>query len=567
MKKKLFMLSIFLILNLTANSQYVYKAELDKEFEEGTTIKVDSLSDLQTNNLYKLAKIWGFIKYYHPYIAKGALNWDNELFRILPIILKAESEVEAEKNMFNWLQKILITKIDSGDKIGNTPNVKQRANTAFFKDKTLKNKQLKTLLLAIETVKKPQFHYYIGFVKEVGNPFFSHELTYKNLNFKDDGVKLLGLFRYWNIVNYFFPYRYLMDDDWDKTLKAFIPKIIQADDNLTYKLCLLTLVGKVQDTHANIVVQDETLYWFWGSNKVPIEVKMIENQVVVTHIYDSLAVGDIRVGDVITAINNQKITERIEDKIKYCPASNRPTQLRNLMEFILRTNEISLDLAIEGKGNQHVNCVNTMIFQDRKMSIPAHKLLDDNIGYIYPASLQRNTIDAIMQKYMDTKGIIIDLRCYPADFIVYKLGKYLMPSPREFVKFTSGNIDRAGDFEMGKPIEVGILKPDYYKGKIAILINEETLSQAEYSTMAWRVAPKATVIGSTTAGADGNISPIILPGNISTYISGIGVYYPDGKETQRVGIVPDIECHPTINGIKNGLDELLNKAIEIVRQK
>ncbi len=47
-------------------------------------------------------------------------------------------------------------------------------------------------------------------------------------------------------------------------------------------------------------------------------------------------------------------------------------------------------------------------------------------------------------------------------------------------------------------------------------------------------------------------------------ISGIGVYYPDGKETQRLGIVPDIELRPTIKGIRENRDELLEKAIEII---
>ena len=39
------------------------------------------------------------------------------------------------------------------------------------------------------------------------------------------------------------------------------------------------------------------------------------------------------------------------------------------------------------------------------------------------------------------------------------------------------------------------------------------------------------VVGSTTAGADGKVSTIILRGNISTWISGLGVYYSAGRET------------------------------------
>ena len=49
-------------------------------------------------------------------------------------------------------------------------------------------------------------------------------------------------------------------------------------------------------------------------------------------------------------------------------------------------------------------------------------------------------------------------------------------------------------------------------------------------------------------------------------ISGIGVYYPDGAETQRLGIVPDVVVKPTIKGVRQGKDEVLDKAIDIINQ-
>lgn len=51
---------------------------------------------------------------------------------------------------------------------------------------------------------------------------------------------------------------------------------------------------------------------------------------------------------------------------------------------------------------------------------------------------------------------------------------------------------------------------------------------------------------------------------ISTLITGIGVYYPDGGETQSVGIVPDIEVRLTVDGFREGRDEVLEKAIGII---
>ena len=167
---------------------------------------------------------------------------------------------------------------------------------------------------------------------------------------------------------------------------------------------------------------------------------------------------------------------------------------------------------------------------------------------------------------MDKKGLIIDLRCYPSHFIVFSVGKYLMPEPTEFVKFTFSSLAQPGQFVFSDPLEAGETREDYFKGKVIILINEITQSNAEYTTMALRVAPRATVVGSTTAGADGNVSQITLPGNVNTMISGIGVYYPDGTETQRVGIVPDVEVHPTIAGMRTGRDEVLERAVELVER-
>ena len=96
---------------------------------------------------------------------------------------------------------------------------------------------------------------------------------------------------------------------------------------------------------------------------------------------------------------------------------------------------------------------------------------------------------------------------------------------------------------------------------MAILVDEVTQSQAEYTTMAFRSRPGTVVVGSQTAGADGNVSAIPIPGAQRTMISGIGVYYPDGTPTQGIGIVPDLEVRPSIAGIRAARDELLEAAV------
>ena len=50
-------------------------------------------------------------------------------------------------------------------------------------------------------------------------------------------------------------------------------------------------------------------------------------------------------------------------------------------------------------------------------------------------------------------------------------------------------------------------------------------------------------------------------------ISGLGVYTPEREQTQRVGLKPDIEIFPTIEGIKEKRDEVLERGIAEILNK
>src|SRR6185437_6927878 len=152
---------------------------------------------------------------------------------------------------------------------------------------------------------------------------------------------------------------------------------------------------------------------------------------------------------------------------------------------------------------------------------------------------------------------------YPPAFMPFVMGAYLASKATAFVSFTFPDLMNPGAFRFGS----GPLIPpglNHYKGKVVILVDETTQSQAEYTAMALRAMPNAVVMGSTTAGADGNVSTIPLPGGLSTMISGLGVFYPDHRPTQRVGIVPDVLVRPTVKGIAAGRDELVEAAVRLL---
>lgn len=499
------------------------KAVLDKEFAYGSKFSISKdLSDKQIENLYTLCKKWGQLKYHNSKVANGDYNWDYELFRMLPSVKSPEFDIKLNQ----WSETL--EKLDTFDITS---------------------------------------HYYIDFQHGIGNPIFKHEEPYRSLHFGDTGMRLLALFRYWNMIEYFFPYKDLIDKSWNEVLKAYIPRVVNNDTELSFKLTILQLIGEISDTHANIWQSDKTLREFHGTRMAPIEIQFISDLPVVSALAENWDENlQIKTGDIITAINGKPVELLIKEKIKYSPASNYITQLNTVARRLVRANDHALKISFINDTGAFTETLNT--YTPNEISFPehhlSHKELKNDIGYIYPGTLEKDEIHEIMERFMDKQGIIIDLRCYPSDFIVFKLGQYLMPHPIEFVKFSTTSLEHPGKFEFTSPVKVGTENPDYFKGKIAILINESTMSQAEYTAMALRKAPKAKVIGSQTAGADGNTSGITLPGNIYTMISGIGVYYPDGTQTQRIGIVPDIEIHPTVDGLRQDKDEVLERAIDYI---
>lgn len=393
------------------------------------------------------------------------------------------------------------------------------------------------------------------------------------MEYPDAGFRLLSLYRYWNMIHYFFPYKHLSDKDWNTTLKEYVPKFVDAKSELDYELATVQIIGDVQDTHAGLWGKDDKIEAMFGENQAPFKAKFIENKLVVTKYYNPeyKEVSKLKIGDIITHIDGKTVETLKKDLYKYHTASNETVKDRDISSTILRSpkTEIPINYISNGKKEKHNLTLykrSSLNLYGTDMTTKCYKMLAGNIGYVTLENIQDEDIPEIKKMFKNTKGIVIDIRNYPSTFVPFKLGNYFVSKPTPFVKFTRMNVQNPGEFNL----MVGADIPndaETYAGKLVVLVNEQSQSQSEYTAMAFRAGDNTTIVGSTTAGADGNMTYIYLPGGLRTGISGIGVYYPNGGETQRIGIVPDVEVKPTIKGIQEGKDEVLEKAIEIIRKE
>lgn len=551
---------------------YENKADLDTVFNKTSGIAQINMSPQVLSNLHIAGQFWGFLKYHHPAIAKGDYNWDAELFRLLPQVIKSKDNTALNKALEAYLDRLPIMVSEKKPPVFAEQQIALKPNYGQLFDGSILSKTLTDKLLNIKNTPGSAVHYYISMEPGVGNPKFKNERPYAQMVFPDAGYRLLSLYRYWAIINYFFPYKDLIGTDWNKELTTAIPAFVSAKNEEEYTLNVLRLIAKIHDTHANIWGANAVMKKINGKEWAPLKTKFIENKLVVTgYLLDTLDVKNkFKIGDVITTINGKSIPELIKAFLPRTPASNYDTQLRDLPNYLLRGHTKSFSFNIQRNGKTLTETIGSaaesVVPYKAYPGKTAYSLLNDEIGYVFPGKYKNSDLPEIKKLFKTTKGIIIDMRCYPSEFMPFTFGNYLKSSSSPFVMFSTGSLVQPGLFLYSSPLNNGALAMDYYKGKVVVIVNAESQSQAEYTTMAFQSAGNVKVIGSTTAGADGNISPFTLPGGISTMISGIGIFYPDKTPTQRVGVKIDKVIRPTIKGIAAGKDELLDKAIEMIRQ-
>ncbi|MBT0552411.1 S41 family peptidase [Riemerella anatipestifer] len=517
------------------------------------------------------SKVWGFLKYYHPQVAKGNYNWDEQLFEILPKIEKATTKNDLSKIYLDWISSLgSIEECKKCNRKSTNLYFNKNFSLSWIDNNKFFTYELSEKLEFIENNRHQGESYYVKYEnKKNGNLNFTNELIYSGLDWNNQNLRLLTLFRYWNIIEYFFPYKYQIDANWDDVLIEMIPKFINPNSENEFHLAMLELVVSIGDSHAGFV-SDETKKYF-GHYWIPADFKLINGNAVITKFYnDSLAkADDLKIGDVITKVNNQEVEKIFKQNKKYISGSNLARKRKNAYYTIFNGSSDSVNVEFIRDDKTYNKTIKRYKFKEfgyeREKEIEKFKILNGNIGYVNMGILEKKDVSEAMEKLKNTKAIVFDIRNYPKG-TGYAIAEYISSKRNDFYRVIIPDLDYPGKFVWRDGTKCGKNGELKYKGKVVLLVNETSQSHAEFTAMILQTGDNVATIGSQTSGADGNVDTFELVGGYETMITGIGIFYPDGTETQRKGVKVDIEVKPTIQGIIDGKDEVLEKAIEYVNR-
>lgn len=548
-----------------ANRRDLPPAKRDTAFRNGTGIQIGPLSPQSIDNLVLLGKVWGFLKYYHPAIVAGGYNWDAELFRILPAVLPCTDKQQRNQVLLQWIAALPPFHPDNSPSRKDTSEIKHQPDLQWLADKVELGDSLAAVLTGIRHAARGDRYYYMD-IQSDSRPAFTNEIRYPQAEAADDGYRLLALFRYWNIVQYYFPYKHLIGEEWTAVLKRFVPVFVKAEDAPAYHLALQQLVCSIQDGHAYLQGNTATTDLFFGKYAIPADVRYVEGKpVVMEYPGDSTGVG-LKRGDVILKVNGMPATAISERLRPYIAASNMGSRMWGVATKLLRGQDSLMTVEVVRDNRLKVLKLTGYSEMDprRYKALPeraAWTVLPEHVGFVQMGALQKSQVPDMMKRFLSVKGIIIDLRQYPREMLLQDLCGYLTSSGVPYFRTYIPSVTEPGEFRFMTTAKLGGGNRYPYLGKIMVLVNEQTESRGEFFAMGFAALPNATIIGSATAGVDGDATEFYLPGGWKTRITGTGICWPDGRETQREGVIPDVTVKPTLKGVREGRDEVLEAAI------
>jgi C-terminal processing protease CtpA/Prc len=385
---------------------------------------------------------------------------------------------------------------------------------------------------------------------------------------KDRATRLADVALAWNVFQHFYPYFDVVQTDWPAALREALASAAVDRDELAFLDTLRLLVAQLHDGHghAALLSQDWKKY-----SALPLALRWIEDSppvLAVAAVVPGKA-DRIRPGDVVLSLDGVPAAEALAKRERLTSGAT-PQWIRwNAVNRLVRglTGE-SVRLKIQpAEGEPYeVSLAYDVPFPFPDEPRPEKiSEIRPGIWYVDIGRIDDNDFNAAVAKLAEAKGVIFDLRGYPAKLSPVVL-QHLTDTPITSARWNVPIVTRPDRQGMEFQFSNWTLEPrePRIRGKVAFLTDGRAISYAETYMGIVEHYKLAEIVGAPTAGTNGNINPFELPGGYSFNWTGMKVLKHDGSQHHGIGILPTVPATQTLKGVREGRDEVLEKGIEIV---
>jgi C-terminal processing protease CtpA/Prc len=546
-------------------------------------------------NLTAFAKLYGYVRFFHPSDQAAAVNWET-------IAVEGARKVEGAASLRELIARLrgIFRPIAPSVRIFPT-GVRPRAAVVRKSPETIRYEHHGVGLASSGSIYKSERRRRFAAREARLKPFeaelvpgitgsvplilyvdsrgtrphapLPHSSVHCQRTAADRGTRLGGVIIGWNIFQHFYPYFDVVDTDWPAELSKALRSAATDAGPAQFHNTLRRLLVGLKDGHGNVYAPDPAPIL-----SPPLIMDWIEGGLVVTQaqLADSKRV---KPGDRILKIDGKPVEQAAAKLRALTPGATEQWIRYRLANELIACKPQTLKIALEiepyarpgRRRTVEFICVPPRYKNMETYTEPRPETvteLEPGIFYIDLDRLTGTHWRALIKRLTKAKGIIFDVRGYPGQAALQALA-HLTHSP---IRSARWNIPSAAmpDQLQTRYIESGWDVPPkkpYLRAKRVFLTDGRAISYAETVLGIVEHYKLGQIVGGPTAGTNGNINPFKLPGGYTVTWTGMKVLKHDGSRHHGIGILPTMPVSRTRKGVAEGKDEILSGGLEVVKQR
>jgi len=376
--------------------------------------------------------------------------------------------------------------------------------------------------------------------------------------------------RIYHIVSAFFPG--LSQEKFDTAYADYLRRILRTDDRREFDLDSMEFIADLHDGHS----------WFydnWLGQTYAQPIGFLAYPLAGKWTVVRNALDSVKVGDVITAIDDASIEDFYARNRKYVSASSdRDAGVSFFDTPVIFPEKFTLILA-DGRR------IPVDRKNDKKRPEPMPKtegrwLVERSVAYIKVPSFHGIETQAqalgYLKEFREAKAVILDVRGNPGMGEPIALQSALMGKP--YQTWTESSTLHGGpllrSYDAAYPDHSTITTSDAvvhpldtaYTGRLVLVTDRICSCACEDFVMPFKYSKRATLVGETTAGTFSFTRFVTFENGMILNIAAVHHTFPDGSQFEGVGITPDVPVDTTPDDLRSGRDSVLQKALEIAQK-
>ncbi len=374
----------------------------------------------------------------------------------------------------------------------------------------------------------------------------------------DRSTRLADIILFWNVAKYFYPYFDVSGSDWPAAIRPALQSAAQDTSGAMFEVTLRRLVARLHDGHGSVNSP-------YGDPRVlPVCWRFIDGKLVVVRTTAEFS-SVLHPGDEVVAIDGRPVADwKRETEPQKSAATPQALLLRTAeaLNTVVRSDSVQVT-TIAASGSR------TIIRLPRRYVALLKPPRPDSIAEVAPGIVYAD-LDRIsdgdwrlnVQRFSTARGVIFDLRGYPSR-LAEVVPAYLTDQPLAGYPWLVPRVSRPDAAVAQYDTLNWSVRPEFprLRGHVVFLTDASAISQSEAILELVAGHHLAPIVGTATAGTNGNVADIALPGGYRLTFTCVRVLQCDGSQFHGRGVLPTLVVPPTLDAVRAGRDVQLEQAI------